>query len=129
MKTNRIPATYNVTILGESMTPQLSNMEKARARREATSRANSRARRRHRAQHEDTDKTNMKMRVALAIIMILVFVGSLAMCYIQEQSWKKYQQEEPEYSVYIGDGRWVTEENYQSQQWIEAHPEAFGMEG
>ena len=114
MKNNRTNAT-SITFnpLGESMTPNHSNLEKARACREAICRANSRNRRRNRAKRA-AENTSNKKAVIIAFAILTIIIGCLV-CFQKHQATQEY--EPLEYNVYIGEGQWTTEAHARSMQW------------
>ena len=127
MKTNRIPATYNVNHLGESKTPQLSNFEKNRRRREVEHRANRRARRQSHAQREA--RNNRPNFWGIALIMVILLLVAIGFQVKAHDSAVTVTTEES--TVLLSNGERVDREDYEraNEEARQAELEHLGLEG
>lgn len=128
MKTNRIPATYNVNHLGESRTPRLSNLGKARRSRKAMSRANSRARRNSCTQREArNNRPNFWWCIALIMVALLLF--AIGFQVKAHDSAVNITTEES--TVLLSNGERVDREDYEraNEEARKAELEHLGLEG
>lgn len=126
MKTNRIPATYNVNHLGESRTPRLSNFEKARRSREVEHRANRRARRQSHAQRDQNSHSINWCCVVLIMVLLLVAIGFQVKAH---DSAVTITTEES--TVLLSNGERVDREDYEraNEEARQAELEHLGLEG
>ena len=129
MKTNRIPATYNVNHLGESRTPRLSNIEKARRSREVEHRANRRARRQSHAQRDQNSHSINWCCVALIMVLLLVAIGFQVKAH--DSAIMTEQQAYEESTVLLSNDERVDREDYERANEEERHAELehLGLEG
>lgn len=133
MKTNRIPATYNVNYLGESRTPRLSNIEKARRSREVEHRANRRARRQSHAQREArNNRPNFWCIALIMVILLLVAIGFQVKAHdARISAIMTEQQAYEESTVLLSNGERVDREDYEraNEEARQAELEQLGLEG
>ena len=134
MNTNRNNTTVICNHIGQSMTPRISNIELARAHREAQYRANRRARRHAHAKREAQNKNNDFWRIIALIAVAILLVAFGFRWGAREAHIHQHMSDGQAYyetTVQLSNGHRVDREDYEraNMEAVQEEMERLGLEG